>query len=245
MALNHSPKIVTDGLTIYLDAANTRSYPGSGSTWTDLTGNGFNATLNNSPTHNTSIGYFSFNGTNQYADHTVPQLTGGTDNFTFEVWFKMRTLPTATYDTNGHIWGGENGNDIVMYVNPAGIPASGQSLLNLVYDDSRYYNANFSTYGHFTSGFITADTWVHWVCQGRASDNTIAHYLNGSLDRTFTAVYAVQETKIRNTDAMIAYDSRYSKYSTLDCAVIKEYNRILSASEVAQNYTALRGRFGL
>jgi len=238
MGTFYNPKAITNGLTIYLDAANTKSYPGSGSTWTDLTGNGYNATLVNSPTHNTDIGYISFNGTDQYANHTVPQLTTGTDSFTFEVWFKMRTLPTAQYETNGHIWGGENGNDVVMYVNPA---VSGESQLNLVYDDSRYTTGT----GHFTSGTITADTWTHWVCQGRASDDTIAHYLNGSLDRTFNSVLAGQEAKPRNSDAMIAYDSRYLKYSTLDCAVIKEYNRILTAAEVAQNYEALRGRFGL
>jgi len=44
---------------------------------------------------------------------------------------------------------------------------------------------------------------------------------------------------------MIAYDSRYGGYSELDCAVIKEYHRILTADEVAQNFEALRGRFGL
>jgi len=243
MAVRYNPSAVTDGLTIYLDAANTQSYPGSGSTWTDLTGNGFNATFVNSPTHNTNTGYISFNGTDQYANHTVPQLTTGTDSFTFEVWFKMRTLPTGQYDTNGHIWGGENGNDVVLYVNPDGLyTSSGQSQLNLVYDDSRYYS---DATAHFTDGTITANTWVHWVCQGRASDNTIAHYLNGSLDQTFSSVKVGQETKPRNADAMIAYDSRYSKYSTLDCAVIKEYNRILTADEVARNFQGLKSRFGL
>ena len=238
MGVVYNPKIITDGLVIMLDAANPKSYPGSGTAWTDLTGNGYNATLINSPTHNSNIGFISFNGTNQYADHTVPTISTGSTDFTFEVWFKMRTLPTTSYGANGHIWGGENGNDVVLYVNPA---SSGESKLNLIYDDSRYTGGT----GHFTDGTITANSWVQWTCQGRESDDTIAHYLNGSLDRTFTAVYAGQETKVRNTDAMIAYDSRYSKYSTLDCAVIKEYNRILSASEVAQNYTALRGRFGL
>ena len=55
MALRHSPKIVTDGLVLALDAANTRSYPGSGSTWFDLSGNNHNATLN-SVTHSTVNG---------------------------------------------------------------------------------------------------------------------------------------------------------------------------------------------
>ena len=236
MGLFHSPKIVTDGLLVYLDAANSKSYSGSGADWTDLTGNDHNATLVNSPTHNSDIGFISFNGTDQYANHTVDSISTGTTNFTFEVWFKMRTLPTAQYGANGHIWGGENGNDVVLYVNPA---SSGESQLNLVYDDSRYTGA-----GHFTSGTITANSWVQWTCQGK-TDGTIAHYLNGKLDRTFNATVSGQETKTRNSDAMIARDSRYGGYSELDCAVIKEYHRILTATEVAQNFEALRGRFGL
>ena len=237
MGLFHSPKSITDGLQVYLDAANPKSYPGSGTDWTDLTGNGYNATLVNSPTHNSDVGFISFDGTDQYANHTVLAFATGSFDFTFEVWFKMRTLPTAQYNDNGHIWGGENGNDVVMYVNPA---SSGESQLNLVYDDSRYSGA-----GHNTSGTITANSWVQWTCQGRQSDNTIAHYLNGKLDRTFNATVSGQENKSRFSDAMIARDSRYDKYSELDCAVIKEYHRILTATEVAQNFEALRGRFGL
>ena len=246
MALTHSPRIVTDGLVLALDARNTKSYPGSGSTWTDLMGNGYNAVLYNSPTHNSSVGYISFNGTNQYADHTVPDIAtynlGGyiETDFTFEVMFRMVTLPTAQYAANGHVWGGENGNDIVMYVNPA---SSGESNLNLVFDDSRY--AASST-GHITNETITANTWVHWVCQSRRSDSTIAHYINGQLDKTFTSVVSGQENKPRPNDVCnIAYDSRYLTYSELDVAVIREYHRLLSASEIKQNFNALRGRFGI
>jgi len=239
MGIGYGPRVVTDGLVLALDAADTNSYPGSGTTWTDLVGNGYNATLINSPSHNSEIGYISFDGTNQYATHTLPLVQGGQEDFTFEVMFRMVTLPTTTYDVNGHIWGGENGNDIVLYVNPA---SSGESNLNLVYDDSRY--AASST-GHITNATITANTWVHWVCQGRASDDTIAHYINGQLDKTFTAVVSGQENKPRNTDGMIAYDSRYLKYSELDVAVIREYHRILTAQEIQQNFNALRGRFGI
>jgi len=235
MALSHSPSIITQNLSLCLDAANPKSYPGSGTTWTDLMGNGYDATLINSPSHNSEIGYISFDGTNQYATHTLPLVQGGREDFTFELMFRMVTLPTAQYAANGHIWGGENGNDIVLYVNPA---SSGESTLNLVYDDSRYRGA-----GHFTNGTITANTWVHWVCQGRASDDTIAHYINGQLDKTFTAVFSGQENKNRNTDGMIAYDSRHLTYSELDVAVIREYHRILTAQEIQQNYNATKSRF--
>lgn len=65
MSLTHSPSIVTNGLVLCLDAKNTKSYPGTGTVWKDLSGNGNNATLFNSPT--LSNGVFQFNGTTQYS----------------------------------------------------------------------------------------------------------------------------------------------------------------------------------
>jgi hypothetical protein len=66
MALYHSPSIVRTGLVLCLDAANIKSYPGSGTTWFDLSGNNNNATLTGTPT--VSNGVFQFNGTTQYAN---------------------------------------------------------------------------------------------------------------------------------------------------------------------------------
>ena len=63
MAFSRGPKIVTDGLVLYLDAANPKSYPGTGNVWNDLSGNGNDAILINSPTYNNN--YFSFDGVDQ------------------------------------------------------------------------------------------------------------------------------------------------------------------------------------
>jgi hypothetical protein len=64
MATNYNPSIVTSGLQVYLDAANVKSYPGSGTSWLDLTGNGNNFTLVNSPTWSSANGgVFETNGT--------------------------------------------------------------------------------------------------------------------------------------------------------------------------------------
>ena len=69
MAFSYSPKIVTDGLVLYLDAANNRSYPGSGTTWTDLSRGGNNGTLTNGPTFNgANGGSIVFDGTNDFID---------------------------------------------------------------------------------------------------------------------------------------------------------------------------------
>ena len=56
MGLAHSPSIVTDGLVLCLDAANTKSYPGSGTTWTDISGKGYDGTLTNGPTFSSNYG---------------------------------------------------------------------------------------------------------------------------------------------------------------------------------------------
>jgi len=71
-----TPGIVTSGLTVYLDAANTSSYPGSGATWTDLSGSGNNMTLTNSPTFSTNNGgILQFNGSNQYGSLSLNYST--------------------------------------------------------------------------------------------------------------------------------------------------------------------------
>ena len=66
MGLIHSPRIVTDGLVLYLDAANNRSYPGTGTTWSDLVGSN-NGTLNNGPTFSgANGGSIVFDGSDDY-----------------------------------------------------------------------------------------------------------------------------------------------------------------------------------
>ena len=71
MGLAHSPKIVTNGLVLCLDAGNTKSYPGSGTAWTDLSGRGNNGTLTNGPTYSsTNGGSVVFDAVDDYV--TVP-----------------------------------------------------------------------------------------------------------------------------------------------------------------------------
>ena len=69
MAFNNGPRIVTNGLVLCLDASDRNSYPGSGTTWYDVSNNGNHATLTNGPTFSTSNGgIFTFDGSNDYAD---------------------------------------------------------------------------------------------------------------------------------------------------------------------------------
>ena len=93
MAFSHSPKIVTDGLVVCLDAGDKNSYPGSGATWSDVSGNGNDFTLYNSPTHN-SDGYFTFDGVNQYGRSTNQIDLSSTNAVTVDVVFKVASVTT-------------------------------------------------------------------------------------------------------------------------------------------------------
>lgn len=221
-----SSDLVTDGLVVNLEANNLSSYPETGNKWYDLSPNSNNVTLRNNPTYN-SDGYISFDGTNDYAtfDSEYSFSTGNND-YTFEVWFKMRTLPTAQYGANGHIWGGENGNDVVMYLNPQ---SGGVSRGIMVHDDSRYNT------GHMTSGGFEANTWHQWVAVADSANDKISHYIDGKLDRENGPMLSSQQDRTWG-GTRFAYDARWGTYSNLDLAVARQYNRQLTADEVAQNF---------
>jgi len=83
----YNPPIVTNGMALCLDAANAKSYSGSGATWTDLSGYGNNGTLVNGPTFDSANGgSLVFNGSTQYADFTASNLT---TTATIEIWAKL------------------------------------------------------------------------------------------------------------------------------------------------------------
>ena len=231
------PHIVTDQLVLAMDAASARSYPGSGVYWYGLTENENQATLQNGPTF-VDNNYISFDGINDYAPFTTEYAftTGNGTMFSLEMWFQMRTLPTAQYAANGHIWGGENGNDVVVILNPA---SGGISKGIICYDDSRY-NAAMMTTGGFA-----ANTWYQWVITGNGTNNTVTHYINGELDRGPTGVSPTSQYVKPWDGTRFAYDARWSAYSTLNMSIARQYMKELTAAEVAQNFNAQRLRFGL
>ena len=96
MAFNYSPKVVTDGLVLYLDAANPKSYVSGSTTWGDLSRGGNNGTLVNGPTFDGGNGgSIVFDGVNDYGTvPTNPLLI--TTEFTKSIWFNIISLPVDT-----------------------------------------------------------------------------------------------------------------------------------------------------
>ena len=117
MSLSHSPSLITSGLILCLDAANLRSYPGSGTTWSDLSGNGLNATISNSPTYTTSNGgILTYSGSvaGATATGTSSLFNVGTGDFTVECW--MKTDGSGGYAPVFSLDDNLNGNGILFYV---------------------------------------------------------------------------------------------------------------------------------
>lgn len=245
MSSNAGPDIVQDGLLCLLDAKSIRSNDGGGEVWADLSGNGHDVTLYNSPTANVSDGYISFNGTDQYGTHTnVPAPNIVTDYYTMELWFRLPSLPasdiSADGDGGGPLYGTRYGTDFQLFAYAA---SSSASALGACYDDSRG-NAN-----HKSTKTVIANEWVQFVHIGipyndgtNAARGKFKYYVNGQLDTDETISSDSSGYNI-STTCHIAYDARYLDYAEVDMAIIRRYDRELSAEEVLQNYLATKSRF--
>ncbi len=224
MSLNHGARIVTDGLVLCLDAANPKSYPGSGTTWSDVSGNSNDGTLTNGPTFGSdNSGTIVFDGSNDYIEgvhNTQLDLTG---SMTAEVWFKLTGSPSDWVRILGK--GDSTNRTFGLWYNT--------SSNYFLYQ--RYGTSNMNAAG----GTISTNTWYHLV--GTSSGNSHVLYLNGEsigTSSTGTTFYSSTAT----------YKVGYAGYHTYhlgNVANCKLYNRGLTSSEVQQNYNAIRGRFGL
>lgn len=223
MGLAHSPKIATDGLVLCLDAANVKSYPGTGTAWTDVSANDTNGTLTNGPTF--GGGAIEFDGANDYI-MTPTNALMDTQTLTMETWCN----PDLT-NHNGFLF--EKG------------PVNTQF--------SYFFNSNnvfyFRTIGlspqdltFTTTTHITAGNWHQIVATYAAGVKII--YING--------IQRYEQTGITGTIAtgkvnqyIGAYGPGTAYFFNGKIAISKFYNRALTAIEVQQNFNATRGRYGI
>ena len=244
MARNIGPSIVRDNLVLCLDAANTKSYPGSGTAWTDISGNGNNAILTHSPTHTSgSGGYFTFDGANDYATITdSSDFLMGTGSFTEEAWHKR---------------GGNTTWEVPMLRGKASAFASSGGWGGLWINDSG--GGEFNPY-HYTesSGYISFDSndaagtdWMHHVTTttNTGSSVIIKVYKNSVLQGSQTTSVSGWQplgTSVGDDDVYIGGIPTQPYWYEGKIAICRLYKgKALTAAEVKQNYNATKGRFGL
>jgi hypothetical protein len=219
MSLSHSPSIVTSGLTLCLDAANPKSYPGSGNTWTDLSPNSANATKGGGVTYNSgNNGYMSFDGTGYYATNTSKVTVNKT------AYTKMAFIYPTSFATSNNIISG--GTDLHAFW------LAGGNILNIGHNYAWSLAVTTTTMSINNWYFVAAtfDTtngfkiYHNGLQEGSSSNKTV---FNGTSNDTFIGAYG--------------YGNNFS--GRISSAMI--YNRALTSTEILQNFNALRGRYGI
>jgi len=219
--------IVTDGLVLNLDAGNPLSYPGTGTTWTDLTTNGNNGTLINGPTFDSGNGgSIVFDGTNDYVSSFPIQISGNGSK-TVSCFFKINTTirsglcGTRNFDTSPNGW--------VLCVNRT---TSG----NL-----SYYHTSGSIL-EIAAG-ISTNTWYNACVTYDVSTAIATLYLNGIIIGSPATSFTTINSSSFN--GVIGAETVNGGFLNGNIAQTLIYNRALSSQEVLQNYNATKGRYGL
>ena len=217
MALQHSPSIVTTGLVFCVDAANPRSYPGTGPSWFQLNGNVNTGTLINGTSYSSAnLGSLSFDGINDYVDFSAN--LGTMPTYTLMFWAKRdaeNRMPVAAYTGTSFYWYGDNSwrythggaGGEYYYSKPTSIPLGTWGCYCVVYNGS-----NVSIYRQ-------------GVYQGQQATTGTADWSVGL------------RVGFRNGGGGYEWQGLISN--------VMMYNIPLSADQVTQNFNALRGRYGI
>jgi hypothetical protein len=215
---SNGPKIVTDGLALCLDAGNAKSYPGTGTIWTDISRNNRDATLINGPTFSSdNYGGIIFDGTNDYATVTLSSEA----NYSLSFWLYVTSLPAS-------------GEEQVF--DPAGIGAGSVSLL---FSSGAWKWHSWNGTASRIGNTVFTGRWYNFVMTTAVTATNF--FINGVLDSQFVngtslvggqgALFSVKGGGTRNLNGVLSS--------------FLMYNKALSASEILQNYNATKGRFKL
>ena len=223
MSLHHSPKIVTDGLVMCLDAANKKSYSGTGTIWRDLTQSANNFSLvNGTSFSNSNQGSFLLDGNDDVISISNPINIPNTESSSSaDIWFNTYT----TSGTKQILFVGKDGNSYQIEIR------------------SNILRMGVWGGGFLVSSNITPSTFTWYNCTISTNGTTHNIYLNGQLiNSNSTATQTGNVTRIVIGSYLL--NGGNEQFNGL-ISNVKIYNRVLSASEISQNYNALKGRFNL
>lgn len=233
-------QIVQTGLFMHLDASNADSYPGTGTTWTDLSGNGNNGTISGATWSSADGGQFDFDGNNDSISiaHNSSLSLSTTVQRTIQVWVKFDALPA---------------------VNTQGQPVFGKLSSGFNFDG--YWGGLFSNTGNTrvvtngtavqrvtnsTTNPVAANTWCLYtfISQITSTANTTKVYIN-TTEVSSTAHGADGYSESNPLYLGFIGTGVSSPYLNGKIGACYFYTTGLSASDVSTNYNATKGRYGL
>ena len=225
MALTHSPRIVRDGLVLHLDAANVKSYPGSGSTWKDLSGQGNDGTLYGSPSFNSyNNGSFNFDESNDYVNCGLNGVFNK-NSYTKIAWFRPEST-TYNLISGGNDAGAGDYGEHAFWLNGTSTTVTAG------------HNNNWTTVS-YNAGDMLNQWWCAAVTFNSSSGWVL--YLNGEIVDTDAST----TVHTGNTGILIGAYTPASNLFDGDIAIAQVYSKTLSASEIQQNFNATRDRYGI
>ncbi len=273
--INETTEIVTSGLDFHIDAGNPSSYSGSGTTVNSLVGNITSSSFNSNIYYNSENGgYWSFRKDNSGISQTDPGMSfdgsfadiTGSVSHSFDFWMRYRwysyhnfvaisfhhsVYPAGQTNSNTEIleyWGGygtQSGQDAQMFL-WAFHPSYGQVGTASDFDPITDSNSSISSNGNGQSWSGNNDWW-HIAVTVDATAGEKKVYANGTLILTDTSTYYTTIRSISGgTPRLYVGDDPYENGLNGDLAIARVYkNKILTASEILQNFNAEKTRFGL
>lgn len=234
MGFLNGPKIITDGLVLNLDAADRNSYVSGSLVWNDMSGNGYNGTLINGPTFDSSNGgSVVFDGSNDYVSGSIIPSSSYNNGHTVMAFHKLTNggyFPTVF--ALGKITGA--GGDCIN----VGYAAGAGNLQSYLVTTAATYQT-----------LITDNTLNKLICvtttwDGLAVNGTLKYYINKDVKTTITTqgLLALEgPTSLYRVGNRISLDIPF--YGNIYNVLM--YNRALTQQEINQNYDVLKSRFGL
>jgi hypothetical protein len=213
--------IVTNGLQLYYDFGNLDSYPSTGTTVYDLSGNNNNGTLINSPGWNsTNGGTIIWDGVDDYINtgKTATQLGFYNANYTMEAW----VYPTSL------------SSDRTMFGTDQSDTRQG---LHLVFRSGQIYQGHYAS--DFGAGTVTTNNWFQIVYTYNASTGVCEIFKNNVSQGTGSILSFIGTTNI----LLARWGNQFNFQG--NGSIYKIYNRVLTTAEMTQNYNYFKGRFGL
>lgn len=230
--------IVTTGLVAYYDAGKAASQPTTGATWYDISNTMSNATPSASPPTYNSSGYFTFDRVNVQTYRTSALApTSWAESWTIEVWM---------YTPTGATW--SNGVNRSHFIS-AGSTAGTWGVVRYPVDNQvSTWIRGAAESAETPRATLARDTWNQFVGTWN-SGNTISSYLNGAFVGSATVTPTGVPDSIGSGIHIGGVNTTVSgspgTYYEGNIAIVTMYNRALSAAEVANNFEALRDRFGI
>ena len=224
LTIKTPPKINTTNLVLHLDAGNSSSYSGSGTTWTDLSSSSNNGTLTNGVTYSSDNGgVLVFDGTDDYVV-TSSDMFNANANFTFSMWFNSDSFAVQ--------------RTFVADVD------NSQSLFLRYNNGIQLVNSNTEILGSFSSSTLSTNTWYNITFT--KSSTTYTLYINGSSVSSLTGIshsFTHSPTTIganKNNAPPPAYKNNFDG----KIGQVLAYSSALSDDLIQQNYNALKSRYG-